>query len=114
MARGIQRAGIDLPFTMRSWALIALLVSAGACASAPKPAVVSSAALAETELIARVKTALLNDPVVGLRRIDVLASRDEVRLAGRVASAAERDRALEIARGVPGVRSVTSQLEIRP
>lgn len=93
--------------------LIAMLILVAACASAPRVSV-SSAQLADAELIARVKTALLNDPVVGLRRIDVLASRDDVRLVGRVASAAERDRAVEIARGVAGVRSVASELVIRP
>lgn len=99
---------------MRAVILLTLLALAAACASAPKAAVVSSTAVAEAELIARVKTALLNDPVAGVRRIDVFVSGDQVRLAGRVASAAERDRAVEIARGVAGVRSVTSELVIRP
>src|SRR5688500_11856056 len=70
--------------------------------------------IAASELIARVKTALLNDEVVGKRRIDVHATGNDINLTGRVASAAERDRALQIARGVAGVRSATSSLEIRP
>jgi len=103
---------------MRARILLVLLVLAGAaCASAPRAGVTSGAgpaAIAEAELVARVKTALLNDAVVGVRRIDVQARTDEVRLTGRVASAAERDRAVQIARGTPGVRSVISDLEIRP
>jgi len=97
--------------------LILACVAAAACASAPRAGVSAGAdpaSIAAAELVARVKTALLNDAVVGVRRIDVQASGDDVRLTGRVASAAERDRAVEIARGVPGVRSVTSGLEIRP
>lgn len=96
---------------------LALVIAAAACASAPRAGVSSGAApasIAATELIARVKTALLNDAIVGVRRIDVHADAGAIRLTGRVASAAERDRAVQLAREVPGVRSVTSELDIRP
>jgi len=100
---------------MRLILALAIVLGAAACGSkiAASPGA-TSASLAETELIARVKTALLNDSIVGVRRIDVHAAGDQIRLTGRVASAAERDRAVQIASGVPGVRSVTSELEIRP
>jgi hyperosmotically inducible protein len=65
-------------------------------------------------LVARVKTALLNDAVVGKRRIDVYVTGGQVRLAGRVATIEERDRAVSLARAVQGVQGVTSDLEIRP
>ena len=95
--------------------ILALVVGAAACGSKIKATPgATPASLAETQLIARVKTALLNDTIVGLRRIDVHAAGDQIRLTGRVASAAERDRAVQITSGVPGVRSVTSDLEIRP
>jgi osmotically-inducible protein OsmY len=97
--------------------LVLALVLAAACGSTSKINVspgATPASLAETQLIARVKTALLNDTIVGLRRIDVHAAGDQIRLTGRVASAAERDRAVQITGGVPGVRGVTSDLEIRP
>ena len=100
----------------RTLGVLLLALSAG-CASAPRVGVssgASSAAVADAELVARVKTALLNDAVVGTRRIDVHVVADQVRLTGRVASATERDRAVSIAQGVSGVRSVTSNLEIRP
>jgi hyperosmotically inducible protein len=95
--------------------LLLSLLGAAACAprAGTSPAA-SPAKVAEAELSARVKTALLNDAVVGTRRIDVSVSGEQVKLTGRVASEAERDRALSIARAVPGVRSVTSELEIRP
>lgn len=100
---------------MRRLLVLALVLGAAACGSKinVNPGA-TPASLAETELIARVKTALLNDTIVGLRRIDVHAAGDQIRLTGRVASAAERDRAVQIARDVPGVRTVTPELEIRP
>lgn len=98
--------------------VIALLVaSSAACASAPRIGVSSAVATSHftaTELIARIKTALLNDPYVGMRRIDVQALDGDITLTGRVASTEERDRAIEITRGVEGVRSVRSEIEVRP
>lgn len=75
---------------------------------------VSTSRYTASELIARVKTALLNDTEIGMRRIDVHALDGGITLSGRVASAAERDRAVHIARGVEGVRSVRSELQIQP
>jgi hyperosmotically inducible periplasmic protein len=101
----------------RTVLFLCLVAAASACGTTSRVAATppaGRAAIAEAELIARVKTALLNDAIVGVRRIDVHASGDQIRLTGRVASAAERDRAVQITSGVPGVRSVTSDLEIRP
>ena len=97
--------------------LVAALLMAGVAAcGAKQPAVASAtaASFSQTELIARVKTALLNDTVVGARRIDVTADGDQITLSGRVATAAESERAVQLARGVSGVRGVTSKLDIRP
>ena len=94
-------------------AIFVLLFIAAACAPKP-PAGVSPAEADQIELVARVKTALLNDAIVGTRRIDVQASQGDIRLTGRVASTAERDRAVAIARSVSGVRTVTSDLVIQP
>ena len=99
---------------MRALVIALALAVAGGCGPRAVTAGASPAKIAEAELGARVKTALLNDPVVGARRIDVQVSADQVKLTGRVASEAERDRAVSLARAVNGVRSVTSELEIRP
>ena len=101
----------------RLLALVVVIAALSACASRPKVTMTTS--VSETELMgsilaAKVKTALLNDPVVGARRIDVHVTGYDVRLTGRVASAAERDRAVQVVAGVEGVRSVKSDLEIRP
>ncbi|MEX2273760.1 MAG: BON domain-containing protein [Vicinamibacterales bacterium] len=97
--------------------LLAGVVLLPACASRSKVGVSTGITHADGDslaLIARVKTALLNDAIVGRRRIDVHVTGDQVRLTGRVASAAERDRAVAIAGAVPGVSSVTSDLAIQP
>lgn len=67
-----------------------------------------------SELIARIKTALLNDEVVGVRRIDVHVQDAHVTLTGRVASAEEERRAVGIVQAVEGVRTVRSELTIQP
>lgn len=98
------------------FSIVVVITVAAGCSSRSRTAIpVASAAQGdEVALAARVKTALLNDAAVGKHRIDVHVAGADVRLAGRVATAAERDRALELARAVPGVRTVTSELEIRP
>ncbi len=97
--------------------LLIVAAAAIACASAPKVSVTTSVTDSEynaVSLAARVKTALLNDAVVGMRRIDVHITGYDVRLTGRVASTQERDRAVQVASGVEGVRAVKSDLDIRP
>src|SRR5688572_30319513 len=93
-----------------------LLMTSAACGSRSRiPTQIAQPADGDQlVVVARVKTALLNDPIVGKRRIDVHVSGGQVRLAGRVATVEERDRAVSLARAVQGVLGVTSDLEIRP
>ena len=85
---------------------------------APLVLVACGKAVSETiddaSITTRVKTALLNDLELGVRRIDVDTSKGIVLLSGVVDTAAERDKAVEIARKVQGVRDVKSTLEVRP
>jgi osmotically-inducible protein OsmY len=62
----------------------------------------------------RVKTALINDPVIGGARIDVDTFKGVVTLSGRVKSKDEEDKALALVRGVKGVTEVKSTLQIQP
>src|SRR5688500_2892608 len=66
----------------------------------------------DATITARVKTAMLNDPVVGGLRIDVDTFKGVVTLSGGVKSAAERAKAVEIARKSPGVVDVKDALQI--
>ena len=68
----------------------------------------------DATITTRVKTALLNDPDTGGLRIDVDTFKGVVTLSGGVKSAAERDKAIAIARKTPGVVDVKSTLQITP
>ena len=62
----------------------------------------------------RVKTSLLNDPVVGSLRIDVDTFKGVVTLSGRVKTREEEAKAIELARKIGGVTDVKSSLQIQP
>jgi osmotically-inducible protein OsmY len=68
----------------------------------------------DATITTRVKTAFINDPVVGALRIDVDTLRGVVTLSGRVKSREEGSRAVAIARRVGGVADVKSTLQIQP
>jgi hyperosmotically inducible periplasmic protein len=60
----------------------------------------------------RVRTALLNDPQVAAGSINVSAANGVVTLSGQVRTAAERDRAVSLARQTSGVSDVRSELSV--
>ena len=61
-----------------------------------------------------VKKSLLNDPDVAALRIDVDTFKGVVTLSGAVKTAAERDKAIALARKIGGVTDVKSTLQIQP
>lgn len=61
----------------------------------------------------RVKTAFINDPVVGAARIDVDTFKGVVTLSGSVKSKEEEQKAIAIARSIKGVSDVKSTLQIQ-
>jgi osmotically-inducible protein OsmY len=68
----------------------------------------------DATITTRVKTSLLNDPDVGGLRIDVDTFKGVVTLSGAVKTAAERDKAIALARKIDGVTDVKSTLQIQP
>jgi osmotically-inducible protein OsmY len=68
----------------------------------------------DATITTRVKTAFINDPVVGALRIDVDTFKGVVTLSGRVKSKDEEQKAIAIARSVKGVTDVKSTLQIEP
>jgi osmotically-inducible protein OsmY len=68
----------------------------------------------DATITAQVKTSLLNDSQVGGLRIDVDTFKGVVTLSGAVKTAAERDKAVTLARQVKGVTDVKSTLQITP
>ena len=68
----------------------------------------------DATITTRVKTAFINDPVVGALRIDVDTFKGVVTLSGRVKSKDEETKALALARTIHGVKDVKSTLQIEP
>ncbi len=65
-----------------------------------------------SSLILTVKLTLLADPRLFPYEIEVEDGSDEITLSGKVSSEAEKSVAAEIARTVPGVKSVANKIEI--
>ena len=72
----------------------------------------ASTAVADAQTAVRVKTALVNDVVLGTLPIDVRAEAGVVTLHGAVRSAGQVDLALDLVRGVAGVTRVQSALTV--
>jgi osmotically-inducible protein OsmY len=70
--------------------------------------------LSDGTLTAKVKTALLADETVPGSRIDVDSSAGVVTLSGQLATQAQIDRAVAIARGIEGVERVENRLSAQP
>jgi hyperosmotically inducible protein len=68
--------------------------------------------LADTAMTAKVKAALIAEPDVDATRIDVDSRDGAVKLAGSQSTQAAIDRALGIARGIDGVKSVDNRLSV--
>jgi osmotically-inducible protein OsmY len=92
--------------------LIAPLLLA-ACAKTTSDANRVSGTLDDATITTRVKTAFINDPVIGLARIDVDTFKGVVTLSGRVNSKDEEAKAISLARGIRGVTDVRSKLQIQ-
>ena len=99
--------------SMRKLAIPAVLAAAlGGCAGTSTQE--STGELIDDSVITtKVKTALLTEEKVPGTTISVTTFRGRVQLAGYVKSPDERQRAEGIARSVPGVKTVTNQIEIK-
>ena len=68
----------------------------------------------DAAVTAKVKAALVEDPVTKAMQIDVDTREGTVQLTGNVSSESEKDRATEVARGIDGVRSIENNLTVKP
>lgn len=101
----------------RSWILfVSCLISAALLAAcAPTPTRESPGEwLDDSTITAKVKAKFLIDPVVSFFAISVETFRGVVLLSGFVNTAEQRDRAIALAKEVPGVKEVQSNLVIKP
>ena len=67
----------------------------------------------DTWITTKVKSALVDDPQVKSTEINVETFKGTVQLTGFVSSRAAIDRAVEVARGVPGVTSVRNDMRLK-
>ncbi|SPB18345.1 transporter [Caballeronia novacaledonica] len=74
----------------------------------------SEIATDDAALAARVKAALVADPGLKALPMSVATYRGVVQLSGYVDSEVQIQKALAVARGVPGVQSVSNELHLRP
>ena len=105
-------AGALLDMHLRSAPLILLLTLAGT----PLVGCAGGRPIAHTmddaAITAGVKAALLNDPQVNATNINVTTAGGVVTMSGAVKSDADAQRAVQLARGVAGVKDVRSQLRV--
>lgn len=64
----------------------------------------------DSVITARVKSALLSDPLIKSGDVLVTTRKGEVQLSGFIADTAQIERALEVTRGVEGVRGVVNHM----
>ena len=67
----------------------------------------------DATITTRVKTAFINDPVIGALKIDVDTFRGVVTLSGAVKSKDEEAKAITLARSMTGVTDVKSTLQVQ-
>jgi osmotically-inducible protein OsmY len=102
---------------MKRWAsaLLVLTLTAPltiACGAAATRANVS-APVDDATITTRVKTAFINDPVVGAAKIDVDTFKGVVTLTGQVKNKDEEQKAISLARSIRGVTDVKSTLQVQ-
>jgi len=64
-------------------------------------------------LTTKVKTAIFNEPTLKSAEVNVESFKGVVQLSGFVSSAAAKAKAVEIARGVTGVKSVKDDMRLK-
>lgn len=67
----------------------------------------------DTVITSKVKTAIFNEPTLKSAQINVETFKGTVQLSGFVNSRASINKAVEVARGVPGVTSVRNDMQLR-
>ena len=86
-------------------------VAVGAC-SATRTQQSAGEVVDDSTLTAKVKAALIEDPVTKARQIDVETYRGVVQLGGFVDSSEQKARAAEVARSISGVQDVRNDLRV--
>lgn len=88
-----------------------LLVSAG-CASTPTREGTGEY-IDDSVITTKVKAAIINDPALKATEINVETFKGVVQLSGFVSNQADINKAVEIARGIKGVKSVKNDMRLK-
>jgi osmotically-inducible protein OsmY len=91
---------------------LVVLLALAACGSAPQKESTGEY-FDDTVLTTKVKAVLLGDPTVSGLAVNVETFKGVVQLSGFVKTAAERDKAVELARTVNGVKQVKNDILLR-
>jgi osmotically-inducible protein OsmY len=67
----------------------------------------------DTVITAKVKTAIFNEPTLKSAEINVETFKGVVQLSGFTSSQAAQDKAVQVARGVCGVKSVKNDMRLK-
>ena len=92
--------------------LTIVLASAWGCGSTAKTAGTGEY-VDDSVITAKVKTAIFNDSTLKVNEINVETFKGVVQLSGFVRSQTDIDKAVQVARGVAGVKSVKNDMRIK-
>ena len=93
-------------------AAAALLLSALGCASTSTRESTGQY-VDDTAITTKVKSAILNEPSLKVLKINVETYKSVVQLSGFADTRADMDKATDVARAVPGVRSVKNDMRVK-
>jgi osmotically-inducible protein OsmY len=100
---------------LKRWALVlfaaAFVTMLGCAGSATKES--TGEYVSDSWITTKVKAALVNDPSVKAREVNVETFKGVVQLSGFVSSQAAMDQAVRITRGIEGVTSVRNDMRIK-
>ena len=99
----------------RKWATLAgvlLMATALGCASTAKQEGTGEY-VDDTVITGKVKAAIFNEPTLKSAEVNVETFKGVVQLSGFVRSQADIDKAVQVARGVAGVKSVKNDMRIK-
>ncbi len=92
--------------------LAVMLVSVVGCASTSKQAGTGEY-IDDTAITTKVKSAIFNEPTLKVAEINVETFKGVVQLSGFVSTQTAANKAVEVARGVSGVKSVKNDMRIK-
>ncbi|MXR36231.1 BON domain-containing protein [Craterilacuibacter sinensis] len=97
---------------LSAFLVVASLIPIGAC-SATREHQSTGQYMDDSVITGHVKTAIFNDPALKVTEITVQTYMGRVQLSGFVHSKADAARAVQLTRGVNGVKSVEDDLQIK-